>query len=576
MPRTPLAARSAFAPLALALSLALAPSPAHAEPWVFKYDEFPEGLSQAASIIDGGQFYTQPGFVRGEAFGQIYRPAPEMFPLQIKGFDIILAAPPYASGTLTANATIEIYNSESKTPDPASSPIFAISTADLFNPVTQEFGLPLQGNTGISVEFDLSSEDNRPPVLTGGNIWLVIRFDDPAASLASEWGTLSCFQVEGLICGCQNVGTVHDSGIVKQANVIHHVTPLGTCSGAMAWSYMENIPATDTGFTIDGDVIMRLRADVASAPCVPACDGLACGDDGCGGLCGTCPADRFCVAGACVTCQPNCLSRQCGDDGCGGSCGSCGADQICGDDYFCHDDCTPDCSQNTCGPDGCGGSCGSCSDGLTCTAGRCEAACAPSCDGRACGPDGCGGTCGTCPADHTCDDGVCAAPCAPACDGAECGDDGCGGSCGTCAAGDTCDAGRCTTPPPALTITTVSPNQAFALQPTAISITGTGFSAGAQVKIGASDCSDEAVTGDGLITATAPPLGVGNYAVIVVNPDERIATLPNAFQVFPVDLVTPPVSGSSDSGCASTSPLSSIASLLLALALIARARARAD
>src|SRR5690606_38028873 len=85
-----------------------------------------------------------------------------------------------------------------------------------------------------------------------------------------------------------------------------------------------------------------------------------------------------------------------------------------------------------------------------------------------------------------------------------------------------------------------------------------------------------AVTGDGLITATAPPLGVGNYAVIVVNPDERIATLPNAFQVFPVDLVTPPVAGSSDSGCASTSPLSAVASLLLALALIARARARAD
>jgi hypothetical protein len=47
-----------------------------------------------------------------------------------------------------------------------------------------------------------------------------------------------------------------------------------------------------------------------------------CGDDGCGGSCGLCAADRSCDGGACV-CVPDCTGRTCGDDGCGGSCGSC-------------------------------------------------------------------------------------------------------------------------------------------------------------------------------------------------------------------------------------------------------------
>jgi hypothetical protein len=38
-----------------------------------------------------------------------------------------------------------------------------------------------------------------------------------------------------------------------------------------------------------------------SAPCLPLCDGLACGDNGCGGTCGTCPDGSICDGGgACV------------------------------------------------------------------------------------------------------------------------------------------------------------------------------------------------------------------------------------------------------------------------------------
>ena len=46
-----------------------------------------------------------------------------------------------------------------------------------------------------------------------------------------------------------------------------------------------------------------------------------CGDDGCGGSCGTCPgAAPICDAGLCTpdVCTADCLGKACGDDGCGG------------------------------------------------------------------------------------------------------------------------------------------------------------------------------------------------------------------------------------------------------------------
>jgi hypothetical protein len=56
--------------------------------------------------------------------------------------------------------------------------------------------------------------------------------------------------------------------------------------------------------------------------CVPRCDGRVCGDDGCGGSCGSCPGGTSCQSGRCV-CVGRCAGRTCGNDGCGGSCGSC-------------------------------------------------------------------------------------------------------------------------------------------------------------------------------------------------------------------------------------------------------------
>jgi len=72
--------------------------------------------------------------------------------------------------------------------------------------------------------------------------------------------------------------------------------------------------------------------------CTPDCNGKECGDNGCGGMCGTCGEGWICKDGVCqedVPCEPNCLNKECGDNGCGNPCGSCGIDQKCSPSGMC-------------------------------------------------------------------------------------------------------------------------------------------------------------------------------------------------------------------------------------------------
>jgi hypothetical protein len=76
--------------------------------------------------------------------------------------------------------------------------------------------------------------------------------------------------------------------------------------------------------------------DLGPETCTPDCASRECGDDGCGGSCGTCPGGcggiLTCYEGSCgaVPCCPNCAERQCGSDGCYGTCGTCaGPDMEC-------------------------------------------------------------------------------------------------------------------------------------------------------------------------------------------------------------------------------------------------------
>ena len=204
---------------------------------------------------------------------------------------------------------------------------------------------------------------------------------------------------------------------------------------------------------VAGDAPDVAGVDVADAAipeiCTPQCAGLECGDDGCGGACGSCPAAApECVDGLCVAeCQEDCEGKECGDDGCGGQCGSCpGAAPLCVNG-ICEADCTPECDGLECGEDGCGGECGTCPGAApVCVDGICQVDCTADCGGSECGDDGCGGTCGDCNAGYVCSEGQCEAKCELLCDGRECGavgeDQEC--LCGTCADDDPCTEDICT------------------------------------------------------------------------------------------------------------------------------------
>ncbi|HOX46485.1 MAG TPA: hypothetical protein PK668_22970 [Myxococcota bacterium] len=59
-------------------------------------------------------------------------------------------------------------------------------------------------------------------------------------------------------------------------------------------------------------------------PCVPDCEGMECGDDGCGGSCGGCGPTEECVSPGRCQCAPVCGRQECGlDSVCGVSCGDC-------------------------------------------------------------------------------------------------------------------------------------------------------------------------------------------------------------------------------------------------------------
>jgi len=102
---------------------------------------------------------------------------------------------------------------------------------------------------------------------------------------------------------------------------------------------------------------------------------------------GTCPTGQTCNNGVCETgtCTPECSGKVCGNDGCGGSCGTCNGSETCNDAGQCDaGTCTPDCAGKVCGNDGCGGSCGTCATGTCNAGGTCDA---PAGDGEI------GGTC---------------------------------------------------------------------------------------------------------------------------------------------------------------------------------------
>jgi hypothetical protein len=166
--------------------------------------------------------------------------------------------------------------------------------------------------------------------------------------------------------------------------------------------------------------------------------GDAAGPSDVGGDVAACPDGFVQEGGLCLQepaeCESACDGRVCGDDGCGGSCGTCDEGGICTMQGECV--CIPECADKQCGDDGCGGLCGACPGGFECQVDTCiQLPCDADCEGE---------DCPQCPAGTECLDGACAVPeCVPDCNGIECGSDGCGGECGGCELQGYCSAGHC-------------------------------------------------------------------------------------------------------------------------------------
>jgi len=68
----------------------------------------------------------------------------------------------------------------------------------------------------------------------------------------------------------------------------------------------------DAGPDAPADTSLDAGQDGGDMPCLPDCLGKQCGNDGCGGSCGNCPAGLFCQGTVCVAnpCVPDCAGKQ--------------------------------------------------------------------------------------------------------------------------------------------------------------------------------------------------------------------------------------------------------------------------
>ena len=72
----------------------------------------------------------------------------------------------------------------------------------------------------------------------------------------------------------------------------------------LAYLAQENDQYT---FLVEGEEGAKSTYDVVVTCCTPSCDGIECGDDGCGGSCGACAQDSVCMNGNCsIPPDPTC------------------------------------------------------------------------------------------------------------------------------------------------------------------------------------------------------------------------------------------------------------------------------
>ncbi len=77
-------------------------------------------------------------------------------------------------------------------------------------------------------------------------------------------------------------------------------------TGAPDTTSGDDAPGSDTtGATTGDDTVIAGEDPGTGGRCTPTCLGKHCGDDGCGGSCGLCPAQHTCVDNKCqADCDP--------------------------------------------------------------------------------------------------------------------------------------------------------------------------------------------------------------------------------------------------------------------------------
>ncbi|MSQ82939.1 MAG: hypothetical protein EXR77_08485 [Myxococcales bacterium] len=265
----------------LAAPLLVAPN-AYAEKVIWHYDSLPSVMDDLATGLKQHPMYAHPGFVKGEAWGVLFKPKPEDYPVKILTVELVMAQ---AEGQKDqkGNFSIEIYNDDGAGPAPKAAPVFSITTNDFA--AGGNIGQPVVGNNGMIYSFDWTKPENHPPLIDKGNIYLVIRYLEESASLESMWGKSECTKmVTGLgldLCGCQKLAALTEQkATIKGVNLMNIVWPLGTCSGTKVWKFVEQISTTNVD--MKGNFILRMGVD-GVAPVDPDAGGSSGGDTSSGG-----------------------------------------------------------------------------------------------------------------------------------------------------------------------------------------------------------------------------------------------------------------------------------------------------
>lgn len=145
----------------------------------------------------------------------------------------------------------------------------------------------------------------------------------PGYTAATKYLEDKKYDVTDLLTGGLEMGPCYAFGLDPLSSFRYAAT-----TSAPYGAFIEGFTAVGefcTGASIALGMSKSLLDGVPNGkPPADLCSSRKCGDDGCGGSCGTCPSGLTCNNGTCGTaCVPSCAGKTCGDDGCGGSCGTC-------------------------------------------------------------------------------------------------------------------------------------------------------------------------------------------------------------------------------------------------------------